>query len=149
MITRAYITEVITSKKVRVRIPIYDRVEKAGLSVSNDDLSIATICTPPNMVYNPQVGDVVFVGFEDNDMGKPVVVGYLLSASQRSDLETTETSAPEVDALFLSVSKNATLPYNTNIGSVTPEDIKALENTSGNLQAQIDALSSRIEALEK
>lgn len=149
MITRAYITEVITSKKVRVRIPIYDRVEKAGLSVSDNNLSIATICTPPNMVYNPQVGDVVFVGFEDNDMGKPVVVGYLLSASQRSGLETTETSAPDVNALFLSVFKNATLPYNTNIGSVTPEDIKALENTSGNLQAQIDALSSRIEELEK
>lgn len=149
MITRAFITEVISAKKVRVRIPLYDRIPKAGLSVQNKDLSVATICTPPNMVYNPQVGDVVFVGFEDYDMGKPVVIGYLLTDIEKADAEGNESSAPAFNPLSLNVSQSAVMPYNTNIGSVRPEEIKTLENASANIQDQIDALVSRVEALEK
>ena len=126
MITRAYITEVITSKKVRVRIPIYDRVEKAGLSVSNDDLSIATICTPPNMVYNPQVGDVVFVGFEDNDISYPVVLGYMMTTKEsrvNKDLNVTLT------ATSLKVKDSAELPSNLTFVSPNQErKILSFEN---------------------
>lgn len=139
MITRAYITEVISASKVRVRIPMYDRIPKAGMSVEDKNLSIATICSPPNMIYNPNVGDVVFVGFEDNDMGKPVVLGYLIQ---------NEESAPVVSSISVMATQSATMPYNTNIGSVRPEEIKSLENIAGNIQWQIDALSSRVDGLE-
>ena len=47
----------------------------------------------------------------------------------------------------LNVSDNSTLPYNTFIGEVTPDEIKALHGAKYNLQEQIDALSSQLKLL--
>lgn len=140
MITRAYITEVLSASKVRVRIPLYDRMPQSSSATANENLSIATICSPPNVIYNPNVGDVVFVGFEDNDMGMPVVLGYLVQNAQ---------SAPAVSAIDITAVNSAHMPQDTTIGSVKPQEIRTLENITGNIQSQIDALSARMDSLAK
>ena len=77
MITKAIVEEIISPYEVRVRIPLIDRQDNTTLATKTEDLNIATICSLPNCYCNPQVGDVVFVGFEDNTYYKVVILGYL------------------------------------------------------------------------
>lgn len=143
MITKAIVEEVINGRSVRVRIPILDRMPESGYSTPRDELPIATICTPPNLFYNPIVGDIVYVGFEDNDRGHPVVLGYLLRTFDTTDIE----NAPSVRLNSAEVTDNVNLPYNTFVGSVKPDEIKALLNISENIQDALDALKNDVKGI--
>lgn len=72
MITKAIVTEVIDKYKVKLTIPV----------LANDDtlssgVPYAITCTIPNLNITFRVGDVVIVGFEDNDYLKPIILGFL------------------------------------------------------------------------
>ena len=77
MITKAIVEEIVSPYQVKIRIPLLDRVESSPMSTNTSDLNTATICSLPNCYMNVQVGDVVFVGFEDNTYYKAVVLGHL------------------------------------------------------------------------
>lgn len=77
MITKAYIEEVISPYQMKVRMPIFDKPSGVNLCTNNENLSIATICCLPNIIPQYNVGDVVFVAFEDNNLSTPVILGVL------------------------------------------------------------------------
>ena len=77
MITKGIVQEFIDNYSVRVRLPIFDGSEKSQYGIPNSGLSVATICSLPNANSGVGIGDVVFVGFEDNDLGKPIILGHL------------------------------------------------------------------------
>lgn len=82
MITRAIINKIdYESNKIRVRIPIYDGAQNSQGSTSDDDLSWASVMCLPGLTIDYEVGDIVIVGFEDDDIGKPIILGYLRLAN--------------------------------------------------------------------
>ena len=75
MITRAIIEELVDQYHYRVRIPIFDRSEESAIYTQFNDLSIATCASTKGINNSLKVGDVVFVGFEDNSSSHPVILG--------------------------------------------------------------------------
>ena len=140
MITKAIVEEVLSPYQVKVRIPLLDRAQESPMSTEASSLNTATICCFPQCYLNPQVGDVVFVGFEDNTYYKAVILGHL-SHEAMNDSYT--------DVLFskLNVKDSATIPYNTTIGDVSPIEISRLSGIQENIQKQIDELRDEINML--
>lgn len=119
MITRAIINKIdYESNKIRVRIPIYDGAQNSQGSTSDDDLSWASIMCLPGLTINYEVGDIVIVGFEDDDIGKPIILGYLRLANGESD-------KAKIFANLDSLVVNDSLSTSTNVkfGKLTYEQI--------------------------
>ena len=84
MITRAIITDRdISNAKLKVRIPILEGTRNTqNESLTEYSESWASILCIPGMDIEYQIGDIVVIGFEDNDIGKPIVLGYLMLRGQ-------------------------------------------------------------------
>lgn len=141
MITKAIVEEIISPYQARVRIPVLDRVESDGLFVPKDELSIATICTLPNCYLNVQVGDIVFVGFEDNAERKVVILGHL-------SREATLDSAVDLTVNNLNIRTSLTAPESSTIGDITYSEIQALSGIKDNIQKQLDLIQEQIQDLQ-
>ena len=140
MITKAIVEEIVSPYQVKIRVPILDRLQGSPLSTSLDNLNTATICTLPNCYVNIQVGDIVFVGFEDNTYYKAVVLGHL----SRKFMSNTYA---DVHFGNLTVEHSATLPNQTTIGEISSQELSALIGVKENLQSQIDDLKNEIISL--
>lgn len=77
MITKAIIEEVISEDSVRVRIPLIHKIVNVSGSTPFSELPVATICTMPGLRCLYDVGDVVYVAYEDKQSAKIVVLGEL------------------------------------------------------------------------
>lgn len=139
MITKGTIEKIIDDYSAKVRLPIYDGVENSQGSTSEKNLSEAAICLLPNSNVRLVKGDVVYVAFEDDDIGKPVIIGWL----QKS---TGNTSDVGLVTSTLTTTSTTILDNQTYIGNVKPSEIQTLQGARDNLQAQIDILSSSIPA---
>ena len=141
MITKAYIQEVLTPYSVKVRIPLYHKVEGATGSVKQDSLPIAYISTLPNVKIDPQVGDVVIVSFEEENLGKPIVIGYLYSQK-----EIKSTAIIECENLIST--GDTTLGKNTLIGDIKYENIECLKNQKDNIPTELNLIRSDISKIK-
>ena len=137
MITKAIVEEVISPYQVKIRIPTLDKVEHSPLSTNSADLNIATICSLPNCYINVQVGDVVFVGFEDNTYYRAVILGHLCREAM---------SDSYADAIFgnIRIRASAELPQDTRIGELSYEQLLTLSGIQENIQKQIDSIKEDI-----
>ena len=79
----------------------------------------------------------ISVGFEDNDRGKPIILGCLYSPE-------SETSVTDLTVSSLNVLVNTHLAEDTHIGDVTPQEISNLRFSKDNIQVQIDNLANSI-----
>lgn len=133
MITKAIVEQIINKNSVKIRIPILDKVVDASTGISIENCQIATECVLPNFYYNFNVGDIVFVDFEENNMDTPVILGYLTNTSN----QFTDGS------LFsINVENDTTLPSNTSIGIVSKEELECIETTTNNIQNDIDSINN-------
>lgn len=142
MITRAIIEQKINEYQYRVRIPIFDKSASAPLSTNLKDLCIAVASMPKGIYNSLQEGDVVLVGFEDNDAGNPVILGHLY----REALNNIQSS-PTIIADVLQVNNQTNLPTNTTIGIIDYNSLFSLDGIKENVQAQIDKLTEQLESL--
>lgn len=133
MITKAIVEDIINNKEFIVRIPIFDNIESAREHTIKEDLNTALAILSPGLSNNIVTGDIVYVGFEDNDISKPIILG-LLDKENQQPRQTTVTSA-QVNCEYLNVKKPTTLPVGTNIGSITYDQllelVKLLNNQGG------------------
>ena len=117
MLTRAYIEEIdYATSKLRVRIPTLNGVKESTASTPSNQLEWASILQVPGIELDYKVGDVVVVGFEDNDLSSPIVLGFLKLA------EGSDKAAQDrlyINAVNLSVSGNVTLPTDITFTSPT------------------------------
>ena len=127
MLTKAYVEQIVNDYQVRVRIPIFDKLASSPGGTPTEQLSISPICTIPGGKYNYSVGDIVFVTFEDNDLGRPVILGQLYA-----DIDNKGLASLALDGL--EVLQQANLPENTHIGKVTPDSIKNLSGIRSPIQ---------------
>lgn len=112
MVTRAYITETdLENSRVRVRMPIFDGIPNSTDSILGDyDLCWATILYTPGVEVDYQVGDVVVVAFEDNNVGMPIVLGFLKLRGRRINSRVYATVKE------LTIEDSLVAPTNTTIG---------------------------------
>ena len=139
MITKGIVEEIFANQ-VKVRIPTFDEISDSNSSTHYEDLSVATICTLPNCSPNLQVGDVVFVSFEDNSRLNPVILGFLYNNS---------SSNCDISLNSLDVGISAVLSDDTSIGDVSSSNIKSLTNLHDNVQNCINRASDNISALNE
>lgn len=141
MITKGIIEELISPYEVKVRIPTLDRSRTSSLATSTENLNTATVCSLPNCYINLQVGDVVFVAFEDNTYHEAVILGHLSREG---------ATMPYADITFGKLISNemAKLPENTTIGNVTAIELKHLEGIKDNLQKQINNIIDRLDLID-
>ena len=139
MITKGIVEEIFANQ-VKVRVPTFDKISDSNSSTHYEDLSVATICTLPNCSPNLQVGDVVFVSFEDNSRLNPVILGFLYNSS---------SSNCDISLNSLDVGISAVLSDDTSIGDVSSSNIKSLTNLHDNVQNCINRASDNISALNE
>lgn len=129
MITRAIITKVdLDRAKLQVRIPIFHGVDNSANSPYADfELCWASILCTPGVSIDYREGDVVMVGFEDNDAGQPIVLGFLML---RDHLDAE--SRIYGDFQQLSVQEKFQAPIDTVIGKTSYQELfESIEATAG------------------
>lgn len=104
MLTKAIIQKIDQAKNTCiVRIPLFEQASSSSFIETE-----ATICITPGIYNNLFVGDIVIVGFEENKMELPIILGKLFLNSLDKD--------SKAGALFgdtLNVTTKAVLPSDT------------------------------------
>lgn len=90
-----------------------DNSEKAlyKSTIENEFLMEATVCGIPGMQNLIVPGDIVYVGFENNDMGAPIILGHLLC----KNLEKSRNDYPNQIFNSINIKKSANLPLDTTL----------------------------------
>ena len=141
MITKAIVEAIVNAYSFRVRIPVINRSKDAAFHTPTEELYISSICTVAGCIPNVRVGDIVYVSFEDNDLSKPVILGYLYKDSYGDTL-------CDFNIGNLTVDGSTTLSSDTRIGDVTPNEISYLQGAKSNIQWQLDLHEKDIEFLK-
>lgn len=142
MIARGIVEKIYEPNKVAVRVPVFDKSSTSNGKTPTDQLGVASICVLPNCIPNVRVGDVVYVGFENNDVSSPVILGYMY-------LDKEYETQQGLYADSISVRSGAVLPNNTTIGDVTAKEISYLKGLNSNLQLQINYLLDEVRKLKE
>lgn len=77
MIQKGQIEKIISHYLYKVRIPRYDKLSTTPGGTITDDLSSAIVCAVPGTKVAYAEGDVVLIGFENNELNKPIILGLL------------------------------------------------------------------------
>ena len=141
MIYKGIVEEIIDPFSIKVRIPLLHRLKSSPQGINDTSLPIASICTLSKCHPNLCKGDIVIIGFDNDDLSKPIILGHLYKESFDSNSESIELTD-------LKVTSNTQLSSNTSIGDITSEELKQLIGVRDNLQKQLDLLLVRIEKLE-
>lgn len=120
MITKAYVQTVIDESTVVVRMPLFNKISEVSGSTPDSELPIATLCIVPGAEYVLEEGDIVFLGFEEDNISTPVVLGVLSRYNKKN-------SKINLNLLDLYVDQAAKLPYQTTIGDVSAVSISCLQ----------------------
>lgn len=127
MLTKGIVEEIITKYEVRVRIPIYHKVKGVQGATPTKDLPIAHTCIMFGIQPNYRVGDIVYVGFENNQLQNVVILGYLYN-------DKNVESYPDMTVNSLNTISKLN---GANIdGSVSGDVVTSVFNRSGDVQAK-------------
>lgn len=69
------------NNQIKVRIPQLHKIQSAPNATPTAELPNASICSAPGIIPAYKQGDVVFVGFEGNDINNPIIIGALYNKS--------------------------------------------------------------------
>ena len=107
---------------------------------------LARFATLPNAVPNVQAGDRVYVGFLNNNIGAPIIIGHMYF----KDPDVSAQTASAYSSVFadIEVHGNTQLSEDTSIGEVSSLELSYLQGLSSNLQKQLMIINERLAALE-
>lgn len=148
MITKGIIEKITKSANdgiiFDVRIPLLETANETG-----EFLLKAHLCYQPGNLEGYSINDVVYIGFENDSLNKPVILGKLYKGSEKQLFQETDGSLTE-EQLYkknssnfsycssLEVVNSAILPNNTKIGDLTYDNIygiyKTLEHSNTRLE---------------
>ena len=144
MITKAKIESISDdSKYATIRIPMYNKASTAVGATQSNHLNSAPIVALPGITPKYQVGDTVYVAFEDDDISQPVILGNLVSAA------TTSTSNIKVHSIEATMDIH--MPPKINLGNTEYKeiDINTLIRKLNEATKKIEKLEEQINKLVK
>ena len=141
MITKGIVEKIVDQYQIRVRMPFIDGLKDTKQSTPTENLSVSTICALPKHAVRLQEGDIVFLGFEDNDIGKPVILGQLYR-------DAAFDSICDIEVGNITVNGVCNLSSNTTIGEITPTQLRMLSGVTCNIQAQLDDIYDKLNQLQ-
>lgn len=117
MLTKAIIQSIDYTKNMcRIRIPLFENASR-NVNIIEADAQLNIV---PGIYNSYKTGDVVFIGFEENRMELPVILGKLFVSA------SAEASAyrGSVSGNSLAITDTAQLPYSTvfNYDKITQND---------------------------
>lgn len=121
--------DLVVDNKFKIYIPIFCRAGEQKDSNLGACTTYATLCYNPGAENGYRVGDIVYVAFENNQIGEPVIIGKLFLNKTQDSENSTYLIGDE-----LNISKKATLPSNTTIGDITGEQLAKLFRVVANLE---------------
>ena len=135
MITKGFITALPQkgSNLYKVRIPIFDQAGINSNKVTTNEFT-ATLSHDPGNLNAYALGDCVYLGFEDNDYSKVIILGILDTADEREATTYALLNS-------LKVTNSVTLPDTTIVGDVSFKDII---NDISQIQTKEDKLPTYI-----
>ncbi len=149
MVTLAEILDMkIGTNLCKVRVPLF---EPAGNKAKVE--MWATMMLPPGIQAGYEVGDVVFVTFSDNDLGRPVVLGQLYRGPESSSnrIDNLGKAGDQLDraskfsCLDLTAEGKVVLPASTSFTGTNPA---TGYNSIQDIIDAIEALKEKVAALE-
>ena len=143
MITKAIIVEK-KDNLYRVRIPLLHGAENSANSTANNDLPFASVCLSVNCLNPFNIGDIVFVSFEENDSSKPVILGFLYIEQEENNIDSTQ----DLFIRNIKVLAKAHLPNGTMIADAKNINFEHLTNTDENIHEQLKEIKARLAELE-
>lgn len=114
------------SNTIKVRLPTY---ESAGIDAKV--IINALIAYNPGNLYSYNIGDVVVVSFEHNQVDQPIVLGKLYIGPE-------EKASNYSFANSLQVTEKAILPTTTTIGNLSYNDLVLAVNSAANSEVKAD-----------
>ena len=142
MLFKGTVEKIIDNYTLKVRIPFLHKINSALNHTLTEDLPIAQICTLPNTRPNIRVGDIVIVGFENNDLSRPMILGHLFS-----DNESLTACSPVFNSM--EVKYDTILGSNTHIGDITPQQLQCLLGIKENIQAQLNIIKTDLSLMQE
>jgi hypothetical protein len=142
MLFKGIIEKILDDYTVKVRIPFLHKISSALNYTLTEDLPNSQICTLPNTRPNIRVGDVVIVGFENNDLSRPLILGHLFS-----DNESTTACSPVFNSM--EVRYDTILGSNTSIGDITPQQLQCLLGVKENIQQQLNIIKTDLSLMQE
>lgn len=141
MLDRGIIVATLDSYHFKVRIPSLNKSDSAVGGTPNNELYTAVVSSSPGVYPALRVGDVVIVGYENDDVSRPIIIGLLFNR----DFSDTES-----DAIFssLTVNVNAVLPEDTSIGEITSDNIYSLKNLDMNIREKFNTQDIHAERVD-
>lgn len=113
MLTKAIVQKVDYTKNIcRVRIPLFENASRNVNMIEAD----AQFSVTPGIYNSYKTGDVVFIGFEENKMEAPIILGKLFV----SPVAEANSQRGTLSGNALLITDTAQLPYSTifNYGSI-------------------------------
>lgn len=132
MILKATIEKALDQYSYKVRIPRYNKSKDSPTATPFSDLPIAYVCMQPGVFPHYDIGDIVFVEFENDMTSQPMIVGKLYryedETESNSDIDCLTLKALEYDEK-LNIKNNLLDSYIDNVGTKTSdfENIRFLE----------------------
>lgn len=106
MLTKAIIQSIDYTKNMcRVRIPLFENASR-NVNIIEADAQFNIV---PGIYNSYKTGDIVFIGFEENRMELPVILGKLFVAASAE----AESYRGNVSGNSLAITDTAQLPYST------------------------------------
>lgn len=114
------------SNKIKVRLPTF---ETAG--IDNKVIIQALIAYNPGNLYSYNIGDVVIVSFEHDQVNQPIILGKLYTGPE-------DKASNYSFANSLEVTEKAVLPTTTTIGNLSYNDLVLAVNSAANSEVKAD-----------
>lgn len=128
--------ELVVDNKFKIYVPIFCRAGESKDNPLGLSTMYATLCYNPGAENGYRVGDVVYISFENNQVGEPVIIGKLFLNTTQESTNTTYLIGDE-----LNISNNAKLPISTLIGNRSGSDIDGLFRRVDDAENRIDSFS--------
>lgn len=129
MITKGIVKSIINDYEAVVNVPLLD---------SDVNCIISSL---PNSRIILQLDDIVFVAFEDYDLSKGVIIGFLFK-------ENSNLSSINLELDSLQVNSKSTFSKSINIGNISYEQLQYLSGLSQNIQTSLKNIEDRLDRLE-
>ena len=155
MITKGIILGKSTTNenKYLVNLPALTNSQGSIDNLSKDEIAEASVSSISGIKNQLLVGDIVFVGFEDHDYRKPIILGILQTTEPVvNSLTPDNVHDPDMSLRSLVVqddggASSAVLPKNTQIGEVSQGSLQALQGLSpDNLERRLQYLKGLIDS---